>query len=170
MSHKTAQELLALLVDQGIKHQVFHHPPLHTVEDALRERGDLGGAYVKNLYLKDRKGVMALIVCLNVRDVNLQRLRRAIGYRRLSFASESRLFDDLGVRPGSVSPLALINARPGTLTFFADQALLNEPLTNLHPLTNEMTVQLRCEDWTQLCERWGFNIKWVDFENLPEED
>ena len=170
MSHKSPQELLTQLENRGIEHQIFTHPPLHTVEDALRERGDLGGSYVKNLYLRDRKGLMALVVCLNVREVNLQRLRRAIGYRRLSFASAERLLADLGVRPGSVSPLALINASPGSLTLFADRALLEEPLTNLHPLTNEMTVQLRCQDWVKMCQSWGFEVHWIDFNTLPEED
>ena len=170
MNFKTPQELLALLTEREIEHKVFHHPPLHTVEDALRERGDLGGAYVKNLYLRDRKGLMALIVCLNTREVNLQRLRRAIGYRRLSFASEEQLLADLGVRSGSVSPLALINAKREGLNFFADQALLEEPLTNLHPLTNEMTVQLKCHDWIALCRAWGFEVEWIDFNALPEED
>jgi Ala-tRNA(Pro) deacylase len=170
MEPKTPQELLSYLQQREIGYHLHTHPPLHTVEDALRERGHLGGSYVKNLYLKDRKGQMALIVCLNIREVNLQKLRRAIGYRRLSLASEETLWRDLGVRPGSVSPLALINASPSTLTLFADQDLLEEDLTNLHPLTNEMTVQLACTDWVKLCIEWGFDIQWIDFNALPEED
>lgn len=169
INHCTPSQLLATLDDLGVVYQLHHHPPLHTVEDAIRERGDLGGSYVKNLYLKDRQGRMALIVCLSTRSVNLQRLRLAIGFKRLSFASSESLWADLGVQPGSVSPLALINASPSRLSFFADEMLRDNPLTNFHPLTNEMTVQLKFTDWVQLCTHWGFSPSWLNFDHLPEE-
>ena len=77
---------------------------------------------------------------------------------------------DLGVRPGSVSPLALINTQPSALSVYADQSLRAQTLINFHPLTNEMTVQLPLEDWIRLCEGWGFEIEWINFDRLPEED
>ena len=170
MDYTSPHELLSYLTEKNIKYTLFTHPPLHTVEDALRERGGLGGSYVKNLYLRDRKGQMALVICLNIREINLQRLRRAIGYKRMSFASEERLWNDLGVKPGSVSPLALVNSSPTALRLFADQALWEQELTNLHPLTNEMTIQLKCSDWVNLCQSWGFTVEWIDFDHLPTED
>lgn len=169
MNQHSPESLLKFLREKNISFEMYTHPPLHTVSDAIRERGNLGGSYVKNLYLRDRKGNMALLVCLNIRDVNLQRLRRGLGYKRLSFASEDRLWQDLGVRPGSVSPLALINAKPNSLRFFADIALKENELTNFHPLTNEMTVQIKYIDWVSLCESWGFTVEWIDFDKLPEE-
>jgi len=169
MTPTSPQELLQLLDEQKVNYQLFHHLPLYSVEDALRERGGLGGSYVKNLYLKDRQGRMALVICLNHRDVNLQRLRRGIGYTRLSFASADQLMNDLGVHPGSISPFALINAQPDMLRFFADKTLQKDELTNLHPLTNEMTVQLPLKAWVGLCERWGFKVEWLNFDLLPEE-
>ena len=170
MAHYTPRELLQYMRDLGVEYRLFEHPPLHTVEDALRERGELGGSYVKNLYLRDRAGQMVLITCLSRRDVHLQRLRRKIGLRRLSFASPAQLLADLGVYPGSVSPLALINAEPSALTFYVDCALRDERLTNLHPLTNEMTVQLPLTSWVELCERWGFQVRWIHFDQLQEEE
>ena len=170
MTTRTPQELLRILDQKKISYQLFHHPPLYTVEDTLRERGDLAGSFIKNLYLRDRHGAMALIVCLNQREVNLQRLRRAIGYKRLSFASSERLMSDLGVKSGSVSPFALVNAQPNVLKLFVDQALCHDELTNLHPLTNEMTVQLPLRSWVELCEGWGFKIHWINFDCLPEEN
>ena len=164
--HRSPQELLALLNERGIAYTLFHHPPLHTIEDAITLRGDLSGGYVKNLYLRDRSGHMALVVCESRRVVNLQRLRHALGYRRLSFASAERLWDDLGVRPGSVSPLALCNARPGALRCFADLALREYEMTNLHPLHNEMTVQLAWRAWEALCLTWGFEVEWINFDDL----
>lgn len=163
------EELLQELDQQHIPYELFHHPPLHTVEDALRLRSNLDGSYVKNLYLRDRKGEMILIVCHHLRTVHLQRLRKALGYKRLSFASTEQLWNDLGVRPGSVSPLALINAVSGSLRFFADQDLQQNTLTNFHPLTNEMTVQIGLKDWVSLCTLWGFPPVWIDFDQLSKE-
>ena len=117
---------------------------------------------MKNLFLRDRSGDLLLLVCLSERDIDLQALRHLLGYRRLSFAPPEQLWEHLGVRPGSVSPLALINAAPGALTLFADAALLDYPLNNLHPLSNELTAQVPPDGWISLAREWGFEPRWVD--------
>ena len=73
------ERLVELLRSRGAIKQVFRHPPLHTVEEAKRLRGDLGGAYVKNLFLKDRSGELLLLVCLADRPINPQSHRRLLG-------------------------------------------------------------------------------------------
>lgn len=165
-AHMSPEQMIELLRSRGVIHEVHRHPPLHTVEDAQRERGHLGGAYVKNLFLRDRSGELLLLVCLSHRELNLQALRHALGYRRLSFASAELLWEHLGVRPGSVSPLALCNASPKALSFFADRALLDYELNNFHPLSNEATVQLSPSAWCALVSEWGFEPRWVDLEAL----
>jgi len=160
------ERLVTELRAQSLIGEVFHHPPLHTVEEARALRGELGGAYVKNLFLRDRSGSLLLLVCLAHREVNLQALRRLLGYRRLSFASPELMWEHLGVRPGSVSPLAVVNAEPGAFTLFADQALRGFELNNFHPLSNEATVQLRPADWEALTSSWGFPPQWVDLDQL----
>ncbi len=158
------EEVLELLRARGALRGLHRHPPLHTVEDARRLRGDLEGAFVKNLFLRDRSGDLLLLVCLSHRAVDLQALRHLLGYRRLSFASAEQLWEHLGVRPGSVSPLALINAAPGALTLFADEGLRGYELNNLHPLSNELTAQVPPEEWAALAREWGFEPRWVRFE------
>ena len=162
----SAEALIEHLYAEGFIREVHRHPPLHTVEEAKVFRGDMGGAYVKNLFLRDRSGALLLLVCLSDREVNLQALRRLLGYRRLSFASAEQLWQHLGVRPGSVSPLALCNATPGALSFYADSALLDYTLNNFHPLTNEATVQLTPSAWGGLVSAWGFTPQWVDLSEL----
>ena len=162
------ERLIAELRERSLITEVFEHPPLHTVEEARTLRGELGGAYVKNLFLRDRSGELLLLVCLAHREINLQALRRLLGYRRLSFASPEQMWEHLGVRPGSVSPLAVVNAEPGAFTLFADQALRGFELNNFHPLSNEATVQLRPADWEALTRSWGFPPQWVDLEQLGQ--
>ena len=161
--HISAERLLAWLSDKQVSFTLHHHPPLHSVEDAQELRGDLGGAYVKNLFLKDRSGELFLLTCLSHQTVNLQWLRREIGCRRLSFVKPDQLWSMLGVRPGSISPFALINAPKGSLIFLADEEIKHHDLSNFHPLSNEMTVQIKLDDWVALVENWGFTPSWIRF-------
>lgn len=157
--------LLDVLMKRGVIQKVFRHPPLHTVEEAKTLRGDLGGAYVKNLFLQDRSGALLLLVCLSHREINLQALRHLLGYRRLSFASAEQMWIHLGVKPGSVSPLAVMNATPGAFSFYADMGLKDYELNNFHPLSNEATVQLTPNDWEALTKEWGFAPQWISLEH-----
>jgi len=161
-------KLIEALYARGAITEVFRHPPLHTVEEAKTLRGDLGGAYVKNLFLRDRSGELLLLVCLSERVIDLQRLRRLLGYRRLSFASAEQMWTHLGVTPGSVSPLAVINAKPGAFKLYADEALRGYELNNFHPLSNEATVQLSSALWPELTAEWGFPPHWVKLDEPPE--
>lgn len=162
----TMERLVQELERRALITELFRHPPLHTVEEARLKRGDLGGAYVKNLFLRDRSGELLLLVCLSHREVNLQALRRLLGYRRLSFASADQMWEHLGVHPGSVSPLAVVNATPGAFTLYADAALQGYELNNFHPLSNEATVQLRPADWEALVTEWGFPPQWITLDSL----
>src|SRR5437588_863655 len=107
----TPEDLLRRLDALGIKSETHSHPPLMTVEDSKRLRGDLPGGHCKNLFLKDKKGRMWLVVTLEDRRVDIKALEARLGAARLSFGSPDRLLANLGVTPGAVTPFALINDR-----------------------------------------------------------
>ena len=94
------------LLDQlGIQYQTVEHPPLHTVEESRRLRGELPGGHVKNLFLKDKASRLYLITAEEGSPLDLKTLDKAIGAKgRLSFASAEHLLEHLGILPGSVSP------------------------------------------------------------------
>ena len=58
----------------------------------------------------------------------------------MSFGSADRLMEFLGVRPGAVTPLALVNDPEGRVQFAIDRAVLAGDKVNLHPLVNDKTV------------------------------
>ena len=103
------QQLFARLEQLGIAQRTVRHPPVFTVEQAKALRGDLPGHHVKNLFLRNKKEEMWLVVALEDRAIDLKRLGEVLGAGRLSFGSAQRLKHHLGVEPGSVTPLALIN-------------------------------------------------------------
>ena len=103
------QQLFARLAELGIAQRTVEHPAVFTVEEAKALRGDLPGHHVKNLFLRNKKEEMWLVVALEDRAIDLKRLGEVLGAGRLSFGSAERLKRHLGVEPGSVTPLALIN-------------------------------------------------------------
>src|ERR1044072_7896776 len=103
------QQLFARLDQLGIAHRTVEHPPVFTVEEAKALRGNLPGHHIKNLFLRNKKEEMWLVVALEDRDIDLKRLGDVLGAGRLSFGSADRPKRSLGVAPGSVTPLSLAN-------------------------------------------------------------
>jgi len=156
----TKAEFLAWLSEQGIAHETRDHPPLHTVEEAEAHRAqwlphEREGAFCKNLFLKDKKGRLFLIVTLEARELKLNRLAKPVGSARLSFANPDLLFEVLGVRPGSVTPFALVNDREGKVTVVLDAPMLEHERLHYHPLENTATTGLSRGDFLNFLRKTG---------------
>lgn len=143
----TPESLLDWLARMGIDCPTSHHPPLRTVADSQRHREVEEGAYTKNLFVRNKKGRMWLLTLLEQRSVDLKRIAKSLGAGNFSFASEERLMRHLGIAPGAVSPLALINDAGKSVTFVLDREILGYDIVHLHPLDNSMTTTLTREDF-----------------------
>lgn len=136
----TPETLMCALTSLDIGYTTHTHPPLRTVDDAKTFRGDLQGAHIKNLYLRDRKKRNFLLVVEEDKSIDLKALPSLIGSDRLSFGSADRLFEMLGVRPGAVSPFTLINDPDHHVQLVLDTDLADQPCLFAHPLVNDMTL------------------------------
>ena len=145
MTHASPQDLFALLDGLGIAHATLEHEPVFRVEEGTHIKAALPGGHSKNLFLKDHKGQIWLISALDSTQINLKALPKAIGSGRLSCGSEALLLEVLGVRPGSVTALALINDKEGRVRFVLDSALAAKEPVNFHPLHNGATTGLSTE-------------------------
>ncbi len=148
-------EMLAMLDDKGIGYELHTHPPLRTVEDSQSLRGQIEGAHIKNLYLRDGKKRNYLVVAAEDKAIDLKQLGVDIGAGRLSFGSADRLMQFLGVRPGAVSPLTLANDQDNNVTLVLDRNLLTAEKINVHPLVNDKTITLKMTDLLQYLEGTG---------------
>jgi Ala-tRNA(Pro) deacylase len=157
----TPGELLARLEELGIESSTVTHRPVFTVEEARAHRGELPGAHTKNLFVRDKKGVMWLVVALEDREVDLTELARALGHKRFSFGSAERLMKFLGVIPGAVTPFGVINDHGGAVQVALDTGLNIADLWSFHPLDNGMTTTLRGEDMVRFLEAVGHPPRWV---------
>lgn len=151
----TSDELLARFVALDIRAATHEHPPLHTVEEAKRLRGNLPGGHVKNLFLRDKNGRHWLVTTLEDTRLDLKALARQLEAGRFSFASAETLDRLLGIAPGAVSPLAAVNDAGGAVTVVLDQALLAANPLNLHPLRNDRTTALSPADLIRFLETCG---------------
>ncbi len=135
-------ELFARLDELGIAHRTHRHAPVFTVEESRRLRGALPGGHCKSLFFKDKKGALWLLVTLEDRALDLKRLHQRLGAARLSFGSPELLWEVLGVRPGAVTPFALINDARQRVNVVLDEAMLSHDPLNYHPLENDATTAI----------------------------
>jgi Ala-tRNA(Pro) deacylase len=157
------QQLFDRLAALGIAHRTVEHAPVFTVEQAKEHRGVLPGHHVKNLFLRNKKEEIWLVVALEDRAIDLKRLGEVLDAGRLSFGSPERLKTYLGVEPGSVTPFSVINDAARKVTLVLDRGLEREGPINAHPLTNTMTSAISLPDLRRFFEATGHMVRWLDF-------
>ena len=143
----TPQDLLARLAALGIETQTVEHVAVFTVAESKFIKELIPGGHTKNLFLKDKKGRIFLVTAQAEAQIDLKRLHETIGASgRVSFGSAELLGEVLGVEPGSVTPLALVNDVEGRVSFVLDETLTGYDVINVHPLVNTMTTSIAARD------------------------
>lgn len=155
--------LTAWLAENGVAHTTHDHPAVFRVEEGLDLKADLHGAHTKNLFLKDHRGRLWLISARQDTAIDLKRAAGVIGSGRLSFGNETLMWETLGVRPGSVTALGLINDSDRRVTFVLDQRLWDADIVNFHPLTNTATTALDQAAFRRVLALLGREPVVVDF-------
>lgn len=149
-------DLFAFLDRLGIAHSTVTHPALFTVEQSRELRGQIPGGHTKNLFLKDKKGALYLVVADEEAVIELKRLHRRLGASgRFSFGSAELLMEVLGVIPGAVTPFAAMNDTAGRVIVVLDTAMMAHSTLNYHPLDNTMTTTIARDDLVKFLSASG---------------
>ncbi len=149
-------ELFAYLDSLGIAHQTVRHPPVFTVGEARALRGQVPGGHTKNLFLRDKKGAIFLVVAPEDAAIELRSLHRLLGASgRFSFGSADLMRETLGVEPGAVTPFAVINDKAVRVTVILDAAMMAHEALNFHPLVNTGTTTISREGLLRFLEATG---------------
>jgi len=159
------QQLFARLAELGMTHNTVEHAPVFTVEQARAHRGELPGHHIKNLFLRNKKEQMWLVVALEDRAIDLKRLGEVLGAGRLSFGSPERLMAHLGVIPGAVTPFALINDRDRQVRVAIDKGILAHSPVHCHPLANDRTTAIEPADLLAFIRACGHEPLVLDLGN-----
>ncbi|HSU99872.1 MAG TPA: prolyl-tRNA synthetase associated domain-containing protein, partial [Roseiarcus sp.] len=152
----SSDDLIAYLAALGVETTTVEHPPLFTVEDSRTLRGDIPGGHTKNLFVKDKKGRLFLLVLGEETVIDLKRVHEAIGAQgRVSFGSAELLEEVWGVRPGAVTPFGALNDKARRVSVVLDDAMMRCERLNFHPLVNTRTTGLKSADLIKFLRATG---------------
>jgi len=138
----TAEDFFAQLDSLGISHRTFEHVAVFTVEESNSVCAHIPGGHTKNLFLKDSKDALWLVVARESLRIDLNAFAKQLAVARFSFGSPDLLMEILGVPPGSVTPFALINDPEARVRVVLDEGMLALDPLNFHPLRNDRTTAI----------------------------
>ena len=162
----SSDALLTQLDEWGLGYVLHEHVPLRTVEDAKAVEGQFmvpgeNALRIKNLFLRDKKKRNYLVTLQQDREIDLKALGAELGVGNLSFGSADRLLEHLGIRPGAVSPLAMINGAQNGVAFYMDSAAQEADVIYMHPLVNDRTVAMKRADVQAFFEKAGCEVSFL---------
>lgn len=138
----TLEEKLKTL---NINYEKVEHPAVYTVEEAKEKVPKIDGVGCKNLFLRTQKKEAFLYTLPEDKQINLKSLSKELGVTRFHFATPETLEEVLGVIPGSVTPLAIVNDSKNLVTVVLDKELQGKKIL-VHPNRNTATIAIQYED------------------------
>ena len=150
-----------------IKTETWDHTPVFTTKESEFIYKKLSGGHCKSLFLTDKKKTgYWLVVALNKTQVDLKKLPEIIGSGRLSFVQPKRMQNMLGVTPGAVTPFALMNDTSQQIKVLLDSNLMSFEILNFHPLKNDKTTKILCDDLLKFIESSGHSTQIINCEQF----
>ncbi len=150
---QSQKELLDLLNQIGIEYTNHEHPAVYTVEEADKHHKGIDGAHSKNLFFKDRKKNLFLVVTLSDKPIIIKEVAKKIGAKSPSFGKPDLLSQVLGVIPGAVTPFAIVNDENHDVKVILDEEMMENKLLNFHPLENTATTTIASKDLVKFMEQ-----------------
>ena len=149
------------LRQRGISFELTEHPAVFNMAEVALLPLPYPEADAKNLFVRDdKKQHYYLITVQGDKRVDLKSFRKMHGLRSLSFASAEELYELLGLIPGAVTPLGLLNDDGRRVQLFLDAAF-KEGLIGAHPNDNTATVWMKTADLVRLLEEHGNQVERV---------
>ena len=159
---ESEQKVYNTLDQLDISYARYEHPPVYTVDEAKQYWQDIKGSHAKNLFLRNNKGSRHYLVVLEeTKTADLKALSTQLDAGKLSFASERRLMEHLGLEAGSVSPFGLINDSQKAVTVVIDRDLSRNGLVNFHPNVNTATITVTNQDFEKFLKHCGSEIIYI---------
>lgn len=156
-------ELYELLKSLSIDFEYHEHPPVATIEAALEHWKDYKAGRCKNIFFRNHKGDRHYLVVLeHLRQLRIHDLEKRLKQGKLSFASDRRLKERLGLEPGSVSPFGLMNDRQKNVHLFIDEKLREHEKLAFHPNVNTATLVIRQSDLIKFLDYLGASYEYIE--------
>lgn len=163
------EKLMQNLRDMGISFGFYEHPAVFTVAESEHLKGDIPACHTRNMFLRTKKKQNFLVTLCDETPVDLKKLEVLLGVKNFSFGSPDRLMEVLGVQPGSVTPLSVINAAPDNITIILEKRMMEADLVAYHPLLNTMTITLTPQDLLKCMAQWGHSPQIIDLDSVAPD-
>ena len=140
-------DVYSLLDSLGIPYERYDHAPVFTCGEADAAVPNHAAVQTKNLFLRDKRGRRHILFVTSCeKAVDIKGLAARVDADRLSFGSPERLMKYLGVTPGSVTVLGLMNDTEHGVELCVDAEVWRTPAWRCHPLVNSATLIILRED------------------------
>lgn len=157
------EEVSKFIESKDIWHEFTEHGELASLDDIYAAELPYPEANGKNLFVRDnKKRNYYMITVRGFKEVDLQKVREDQGTKRLGFASDDDLMSMLELKPGSVTPLGLLNDSENKVVWFIDNDFFEVGKIGVHPNDNSATVWLKPEDLVALVEESGTTVERID--------
>jgi Ala-tRNA(Pro) deacylase len=157
------KDIYKILGELGITYKKYEHPPITTVEEGSKYRKDVQGILIKNIFLRNKRGQRHyLVVIPHDKEVDLAMVREVVQDSKLGFAQEDRLMKYLGLKPGSVSMLGLINDENQEVGVVIDNEVWKSELICVHPNVNTATLEISRDDLQRFLDWRGNQVFFCD--------
>lgn len=157
------QQIYDTLTDLNIEFDYYEHPAAPTIEIAKQYWKDIEAAHCKNLFFRNHKGNKHYLVILeHDNNLKIKMLEKLLRQGKISFASDWRLDKYLGVKAGSVSPLALVNDKENHVKVFLDDKLQNFSSISFHPGINTASLVLKFTDFIKFMNFTKNNYEFIE--------
>lgn len=169
MNAEARNHVFSKLNELDIQYEVFEHPPLDTIEIALKYWKEIDATHCKNLFFRNHKGNRHyLVIIQDTTPFSIRSLEQKLKQGKLTFGSPKRLMKYLGVKPGSVSPFGLLNDEVQHVYLFLDQQLKQSDKISFHPNDNTASLVLGYPDFLKYLDSTGNDFEYID--PTPEID
>ncbi len=156
-------KLYNILNDLGIEFEYYEHPAVPTVEEAAKYWKDLEATHCKNIFFRNHKGNKHYLVIIeHTKNLNISELEQKLKQGKLSFASERRLKNYLGLTPGSVTPFGLINDTDNHVHVFLDKNLEKSSKISFHPNINTASLVIKYSDLIKFLDYTSNTYEYVE--------
>lgn len=170
MPDERALPALKKLDELHIPYTLYEHKLALTMEDCEGIGSDIGAVHFKNLFLTNRAGTVFYLALLRAdKKFHTGAVSRQLGSERLCFGAPEQLREKLGLEPGAVTPLALINDKDHSVIVAIDRDIMAHPLLCTHPLVSNATVAISRMDMVRYIKACENEYKYISVENGEDE-
>ncbi len=161
------EQIYEFIKSKNIWYEITEHKAVFNMADLSIINIPYPESNAKNLFVRDdKKRNYYLITVKGNKKVNLKEFRKSNNTRNLSFASEEDLMNILGLIPGAVTPLGLLNDKDLKVSFYLDKDFVyDNSIIGIHPNDNTATIWIKVNDLINIIKEHGNIVNIVKIDN-----